>query len=49
MWKHIKWLNEPPVNISNSESQNIPYNKQTNKKKVFILVNVSPAQYTYQN
>lgn len=46
MWKHIKWLNEPPVNISNSEWQNIPYNK---KKKVFILVNVSPAQYTYQN
>lgn len=35
MWKHIKWLNKPPVNISNSEWQNIPYNKKK-KKKVSI-------------
>lgn len=33
MWKHIKWLNKPPVNISNSEWQNIPYNKKKKKKK----------------
>lgn len=48
MWKHIKWLNKPPVNISNSEWQNIPYNKKKKKSKYLFWWMYHPLN-TYQN